>query len=150
MMSAELIVLSVGAAASALIVTRVLSLRADARGGPPSPGRARDVLGRAGTAAHRSGPAEGGPMSERARQEIHHVPPPRGGRTYDPRPLEDKARRSIAYLLIALLGLMIVALLTGVVFGVIPVSEIEEFDVILGPLVVLVSAATGFYFASKR
>ena len=34
--------------------------------------------------------------------------------------------------------------------GVIPVSEIEQFDVILGPLVVLVSAATGFYFASKR
>ena len=89
-------------------------------------------------------------MSERARQEIHHVPPPRGGRTYDPRPQEDKARRRIAYLLIALLALMIVAMLAAVVFGVIPVSEIEEFDVILGPLVVLVSAATGFYFASKR
>ena len=107
-------------------------------------------FGRAGTAAHRSGPAEGGPMSERASHEIHHVPAPRDGRTYDPRPLEDKARRRIAYLLIALLALMIVALLAGVVFGVIPVNEIEEFDVILGPLVVLVSAATGFYFASKR
>ena len=45
---------------------------------------------------------------------------------------------------------MIVALLASVVFGVIPVSEIEEFDVILGPLVALVSAATGFYFATKR
>ena len=89
-------------------------------------------------------------MSEPARQGVHHVPAPRGGKTYDPRPLEDKARRRIAYLLIALLALMIVALLAGVVFGVIPVSEIEEFDVILGPLVVLVSAATGFYFASKR
>ena len=149
-MSAELIVLSIGAAATALIVTRVLSLRADARGDARSTGPARDVLGRGGTAAHRSGPAEGGPMSERARQEVHHVPAPRDGRTYDPRPLEDKARRRIAYLLIALLALMIVALLAGVVFGVIPVSEIEEFDVILGPLVVLVSAATGFYFASKR
>ena len=74
MMSAELIVLSVGAAAAALIVTRVLSRRADARGGPRSPGRARDVLGRGGTAAHRSGPAEGGPMSEPARQKVHHVP----------------------------------------------------------------------------
>ena len=150
MMSAELIVLSIGAAASVLIVTRVLSRRADARGGPRSTGPARDVLGRAGTAAHGSGPAEGGPMSERARQEVHHVPAPRGGKTYDPRPLEDKARRRIAYLLIALLALVIVALLAGVVFGVIPVSEIEEFDVILGPLVALVSAATGFYFASKR
>ena len=96
-MSAELIVLSVVAAAAALIVTRVLSLRADARGDARSTGRARDVLGRGGTAAHRSGPAEGGPMSERARQEIHHVPASRGGKTYDPRPLEDKARRSIAY-----------------------------------------------------
>ena len=150
MMSAELIVLSIGAAASVLIVTRVLSRRADARGGPRSTGPARDVLGRAGTAAHGSGPAEGGPMSEPARQKVHHVPAPRGGKTYDPRPLEDKARRRIAYLLIALLALVIVALLASVVFGVIPVSEIKEFDVILGPLVVLVSAATGFYFASKR
>ena len=150
MMSAELIVLSVGAAAAALIVTGVLSLRADARGVARSTGRARDVLGRGGTAAHRSGLAEGGPTSERASQEIHHVPAPRGATAYDPRPSEDKARRRIAYLLIALLALMIVALLAAVVFGVIPVSEIEEFDVILGPLVVLVSAATGFYFASKR
>ena len=89
-------------------------------------------------------------MSERASHEIHHVPPPRSGKTYDPRPLEDKARRRIAYLLIALLALMIVALLAGVVVGVIPVSEMKEFGVILGPLVALVSAATGFYFASKR
>ena len=88
-------------------------------------------------------------MSERAGQEIHHVPAPRGGNTYDPRPLEDKARRSIAYLLIALLALLIVALLAGVVFGVIDVGDIKEFDVILGPLVVLVSAATGFYYGTK-
>ena len=82
--------------------------------------------------------------------EIHHVPAPRDRRTYDPRPLEDKARRRIAYLLIALLVLMIVALLAGVVFGVIPVSEIEEFDVILGPLVDPVSAATGLYYGTRR
>ena len=37
-----------------------------ARGDARSTGPARDVLGRGGTAAHRSGPAEGGPMSERA------------------------------------------------------------------------------------
>ena len=89
-------------------------------------------------------------MSEPARQEVHHVPAPRGAKTYDPRPLEDKARRRIAYLLIALLALMIVALLAGVVFGVIPVSEIEEFAVILGPVVALVSAATGFYYGTRR
>ena len=150
MMSAELIVLSVGAAAAALIVTRVLSLRADARGDARSTGRARDVLGRGGTAAHRSGPAGGGPTSARASQEIHHVPAPRGGTAYDPRPSEDKARRRIAYLLIALLVFMIVALLAAAVFGAIPVDEIKEFGVILGPLVALVSAATGFYFATKR
>ena len=69
---------------------------------------------------------------------------------YDPRPLEDKARRRIAYLLIALLALMIVALLAGVVVGVIPVSEIEAFAVILGPVVALVSAATGFYYGTRR
>ena len=138
-MSAELIVLSVGAAAAALIVTRVLSPRAAARGVPRSTGRARDVLGRAATAAHRSRP------------DIHHGPAPRGGgNTYDPRPLEDKARQRIAYQLIALLALMIVVLLAGVVFGVIPVDEIKEFGVILGPLVVLVSAATGFYYGTKR
>ena len=73
-MSAELIVLSVGAAAAALIFTRVLSLRADARGVARSTGRARDVLGRGGTAAHGSGPAEGGPTSERASQEIPTFP----------------------------------------------------------------------------
>ena len=43
-MSAELIVLSVGAAAAALILTRVLSLRADARGVARSTGRAAELL----------------------------------------------------------------------------------------------------------
>ena len=45
---------------------------------------------------------------------------------------------------------MIVALLASVVFGVIPVSEIEAFAVILGPVVALVSAATGFYYGTRR
>ncbi len=100
-------------------------------------------------------------MSERARapeeadadrspeQEIHDVPVPRGGEIYDPRPLEDKARRRIAYLLIALLALVVIALLAMVVFDVISVEDIKEFGVILGPLVALVSAATGFYYGTK-
>ena len=79
-------------------------------------------------------------MSERARQQLHHIPAPRGEMTYDPRPLEDKARRRIAYLLIALLALLIIALLGGVVFGIVPVDEMKEFGVILGPLVALVLA----------
>ena len=150
-MSAELIVLSVGAAAAALIVTRVLSLRADARRVARSTGtRTRSSWARRD---RRSRKRSGRRRSHERTSEAGD--PPRSGAAgwngpMIRRPLEDKARRKIAYLLIALLALMIVALLTGVVFGVIPVSEIEEFDVILGPLVALVSAATGFYFASKR
>ena len=159
-MSAELfLILSVSVVAgAALVVTGMHSLRAWMRAHrgmtraefSDATEHARDVLGRAGTAVHRSGPAVDGAMSERGRQETHDVPDPRGGTTYDPRPLEDKARRRIAYLLIALLALMIVALLAGVVFGVIPVSEIEAFAVILGPVVALVSAATGFYYGTRR
>lgn len=91
-----------------------------------------------------------GPEAERSsEQEIHDVPVPHGGAIYDPRPLEDKARRRIAYFLIALLALLIIALLAMVVFDIITVDEIKEFGVILGPLVALVSAATGFYYGTK-
>ena len=55
----------------------------------------------------------------------------------------------IAYLLIALLALLVIALLAMVVFDIITVDEIKEFGVILGPLVALVSAATGFYYGTK-
>ena len=72
-----------------------------------------------------------------------------GARGVARRPLEDRARQRIAYVLIALLALLIIALLAGVVFGVILVSEIKEFGVILGPLVALVSAATGFYYGTQ-
>ena len=94
-------------------------------------------------------------MSERARasegveadrspeQEIHDVPVPRGGAFYDPRPLEDKARRRIA------VALLVFALLAMVVFDIITVDEIKEFGVILSPLVALVAAATGFYYGTK-
>ena len=142
-MSAELIVLSVGAAAAALIVTRVLSLRAAARGVPRSTGRAprcswarRDRRSMNTLSIHRPRPSieqripavSSNPVNailvnaHRSRPDIHHGPAPRGGgNTYDPRPLEDKARQRIAYQLIALLALMIVVLLAGVVFGVIPI-----------------------------
>ena len=51
--------------------------------------------------------------------------------------------------LIALLALLVIALLARVVFDIITVDEIKEFGVILGPLVALVSAATGFYYGTK-
>ena len=69
---------------------------------------------------------------------------------YDPRPREDKTRRTIAYLHIATLVAVVLALLAMVVFDVIAVSDIKEFGVILGLFVTPVSVITGFYFAARR
>lgn len=92
-------------------------------------------------------------MSERAsppdEEPISDVPTPRRGAIYDPRPREDQARRIIAYFLIGLLAMVVLGLLAMVVLGIIAVDEIKEFGVILGPLVALVSAATGFYYGTK-
>ncbi len=71
------------------------------------------------------------------------------GGDYDPRPHEDSARRYIAYLLIWLLWLIVAGMLILVAFGTIKVGELKEFAVLLGPVVTLVSAATGFYYGTK-
>ena len=71
------------------------------------------------------------------------------GETYDPRPQEDTARRYIAYSLIAILFVLIGGILFLVGIGCIEVHEIKEFSVILGPIITLVSAATGFYYGTK-
>jgi len=71
------------------------------------------------------------------------------GDPYDPRPQEDGARRIIAYLLIGLLWLTIGAMFVLVGLGTIQVADIKEFAVVLGPVVTLVSAATGFYYGTK-
>ncbi len=68
---------------------------------------------------------------------------------YDPRPQEDKARRNIAYALIGLLFLVVFAIIGLVAMGGIEVVDIKEFSVIIGPLVALVSAATGFYYGNR-
>lgn len=70
-------------------------------------------------------------------------------RPYDPRPLEDAARRRIAYSLIALLGLIVLAMLLLLGAGIIKAADMKEFAVVLGPVVTLVSAATGFYYGTK-
>ena len=156
--------LSVGAAAAALLVTGVHSareaMRSRAGDRPAEDGDARRFSG-SGTAARGSEAAAGragargsGPeeaeADRSAKREGHDVAGPRGGEGYDPRPLEDKARRRIAYLLIALLALQVTGLLVMVAFGVITVDQVKEFDVIVVPLVTLVAAATSFYYASKR
>ena len=71
------------------------------------------------------------------------------GDLYDPRPQEDGARRTIAYLLIGLLYAVVLALFGLIAFGLITVADIKDFAVILGPVVTLVSAATGFYYGTK-
>lgn len=71
------------------------------------------------------------------------------GEEYDSRPHEDNARRTIAYLLIGLLWLIIAAMLIMVAFGSITVEDLKDFSVIIGPIITLVSAATGFYYGTK-
>ena len=163
-MSAGLIgILSIGVAAAALIASRIHSLRGvmrmdlrDLRDTPEiffgAPGQPlTEAVGQlAVSMSERTRAPEGAEADRSPKQESHHVPDSRGGTIYDPRPPEDKARRRIAYLLIALLALLIIALLAMVVFGIITVGDIKEFGAILGPLVALVSAATGFYYATKR
>lgn len=72
------------------------------------------------------------------------------GDDYDPRPQEDAARRNIAYLLIGLLWVLVSGILVLVAFKSITLQDIKEFAVILGPVVTLVSAATGFYYGTKN
>jgi hypothetical protein len=70
---------------------------------------------------------------------------------YDPRPGEDSARRRIAYGLLLLLGFVVFASFLsfwgGSAGGVDPLIKFTQ--VLLGPIVPLVSAATGFYYGTK-
>ncbi|MGD2118458.1 MAG: hypothetical protein PVG66_08875 [Chromatiales bacterium] len=77
------------------------------------------------------------------------VSSPQASEEYDPRPQEDTARRTIAYLLIGLLWVVIAGIFILLAFKSISITEIEEFAVLLGPVVTLVSAATGFYYGTK-
>jgi len=77
------------------------------------------------------------------------APAPQIGDKYDPRPQEDGARRTIAYLLIGLLWLIVSGILILLGFSTISVDNIKEFGIILSPIIALVSAATGFYYGTK-
>jgi hypothetical protein len=69
---------------------------------------------------------------------------------YDPRPHEDKARRQIAYWLLGILSGLLIWMLLLLSFGIVPITELKEFSIILGPVITLVSAATGFYYGTKQ
>ena len=143
-------ILAIGVAAAALFVPRTGSARDSLRTMTRNmPGNAEDALFRPGTGEPESAAAQ--PDADRpAVRDTHDVPGPCGGGSYDPRPLEDRTRRSIAYLLIGLLAFLVIFLLAMVVFGVITVGEIKEFDLFLAPLVALVTGATAYYFTRKR
>ena len=104
-MGEELVaILAFGVAAAALFVPRTGSARDSMRTMTRYlPGHAGDALLRSGTSEPESA-AEQADADRSAEQDTHDVPGPRGGDSYDPRPLEDKTRRSIAYQLIALLA----------------------------------------------
>jgi hypothetical protein len=72
------------------------------------------------------------------------------GPEYDPRPLEDNARRRIAYWLITLLTVTVVWTLCLISTGAIKISDLKEMSVFLTPIFTLVSAATGFYYGTKQ
>jgi Mn2+/Fe2+ NRAMP family transporter len=70
---------------------------------------------------------------------------------YDPRPGEDSARRRIAYALLIILAFVVFASFVSF-WGGQPreVDSLIKFaQILLGPIVPLVSAATGFYYGTK-
>ena len=90
-------ILAIGVAAAALFVPRTGSARDSMRTMTRNlPGHAGDALLRSGT-SERGSVAEQGNAGRAAEQDTHGVPDPRGGDSHDPRSLEDKTRRSIAY-----------------------------------------------------
>ena len=124
--------------------------------------RGGDSVERAGGPADGSGPAGGGRTDQPAVRSAdagtgrpleagsQGVPAPGGGNSHDPREQEDRARRTIAYHLIAMLAGVTFSLLAMVAFGVVAVDDIEKFGVIIAPIVTLVTAATSSYFANRR
>ena len=143
-------ILAIGVAAAALFVPRTGSARDSMRTMTRNlPGHAGDALLRSGTSQPESAD-EQGDAGRAAEQDTHGVPGSRDGDSHDPRSLEDKTRRSIAHKLIALLTFLVIAVLAMVVFGVITVGEVKEFDLFLAPLVALVTGATAYYFTRKR
>ena len=64
----------------------------------------------------------------------------------DARPPADNDRRGYAYLLIGVMAVVVIGLMAMVAFGAIEASELEEFDVIIQPIMATLAAVIGFYF----
>lgn len=75
---------------------------------------------------------------------------------YDSRPQEDTARRVIAYVLLGMLaGVLLFSFVSLIIAQVTQNKDdidslTKVLQIILSPLIALVSAATGFYYGSKK
>jgi hypothetical protein len=85
------------------------------------------------------------------RQAVAQIKPVKVGvEPYDPRPHEDQARRNIAYLLISLLIAICIASFVLVIGWPETLDKVVQLiQIVLSPIVALVSAATGFYYGTK-
>ena len=115
------------------------------RAGGPADGSGPVGDGRTDQPADRSTDAGADPSPEPGTQD---APAPDGGKGHDPREQEDRAQRTIAYHLIAILACVTFSLLAMMAFAVVAVDDIEKFGVIIAPIVTLVTAATSSYFAN--
>ena len=97
----------------------------------------------------RSGSAGAG-AARSSRAGTKHAAPPQGGKSYDPRPQDDQARRRIAYRLIFVLAFLVGSLLAMVSFDVVSVDDVGNFGFLVTPIVTLVAAATSSFYALRR
>jgi NADH:ubiquinone oxidoreductase subunit 3 (subunit A) len=67
----------------------------------------------------------------------------------DTRKREDITRSYIAYALIGLLFLIVGCIFALLFLGKVNLADVKDIGVIFGPVVTLVSAATGFYYGTK-
>jgi polyferredoxin len=75
-----------------------------------------------------------------------------GSKAYDPDEFKDQARKRIAYWLLALLTLLVTYAFGGLflIEGKPTFEHLKSLvEMLLGPLIALVSAATGFYFGAQ-
>lgn len=62
----------------------------------------------------------------------------------------ERMRGWIALALVGLLAAVVLAVVLGIAIGTVAVHDLKELSPILGPLVALVGAATGFYFGGAK